>query len=266
MELKLPELGEGIVDATVVNVPVKPGQPVKAGQMVARMDPTDVQARVNARLADVEVTKAQLQLAEKNRDTQHTRVEKGLSPKTAFYPTQSGYGVARDRLRGRGARGTLNATPIGASGTTFADTTERFQVSCSTRLAACANSHEEQLEIEPEISKLFFLFAVGEHVADDFADARFLGGAAEHEVEEPSVAAEALQLVAHLQMFVECGADCAHVVEQARRGDDVRGERCGGGGSGEAADDEVVDKDCDGEGSEGGGGMATEERSLARKG
>src|SRR6476661_6464060 len=34
MELRLPELGEGIADATVVNVPVRPGQPVKAGDKV----------------------------------------------------------------------------------------------------------------------------------------------------------------------------------------------------------------------------------------
>jgi pyruvate dehydrogenase E2 component (dihydrolipoamide acetyltransferase) len=38
MELRLPELGEGITDATVVNVPVKPGQPVKAGDTVVEVE------------------------------------------------------------------------------------------------------------------------------------------------------------------------------------------------------------------------------------
>ena len=38
MELRLPELGEGIVDATVVNVPVKAGQPVKAGDTVIEVE------------------------------------------------------------------------------------------------------------------------------------------------------------------------------------------------------------------------------------
>ncbi|HEX3151543.1 MAG TPA: 2-oxo acid dehydrogenase subunit E2 [Gemmataceae bacterium] len=38
MELRLPELGEGITDATVVNVPVKPGQPVKAGDTVIEVE------------------------------------------------------------------------------------------------------------------------------------------------------------------------------------------------------------------------------------
>src|SRR5947208_13790788 len=38
MELRLPELGEGITDATVVNVPVKPGQPVKATDTVVEVE------------------------------------------------------------------------------------------------------------------------------------------------------------------------------------------------------------------------------------
>jgi pyruvate dehydrogenase E2 component (dihydrolipoamide acetyltransferase) len=38
MELKLPELGEGITDATVVNVPVKAGQPVRAGDTVIEVE------------------------------------------------------------------------------------------------------------------------------------------------------------------------------------------------------------------------------------
>jgi pyruvate dehydrogenase E2 component (dihydrolipoamide acetyltransferase) len=38
MELRLPELGEGITDATVVNVPVRPGQPVKAQDTVIEVE------------------------------------------------------------------------------------------------------------------------------------------------------------------------------------------------------------------------------------
>jgi pyruvate dehydrogenase E2 component (dihydrolipoamide acetyltransferase) len=38
MELRLPELGEGITDATVVNVPVRPGQPVRAGDTVIEVE------------------------------------------------------------------------------------------------------------------------------------------------------------------------------------------------------------------------------------
>jgi pyruvate dehydrogenase E2 component (dihydrolipoamide acetyltransferase) len=38
MELRLPELGEGITDATVVNVPVKVGQSVRAGETVIEVE------------------------------------------------------------------------------------------------------------------------------------------------------------------------------------------------------------------------------------
>src|SRR5438105_12737097 len=38
MEIRLPELGEGIVDATVVNVPVKPGETVRAGDTVIEVE------------------------------------------------------------------------------------------------------------------------------------------------------------------------------------------------------------------------------------
>src|SRR3954471_6860907 len=38
MELRLPELGEGITDATVVNVPVRPGQPVRAQDTVIEVE------------------------------------------------------------------------------------------------------------------------------------------------------------------------------------------------------------------------------------
>ena len=38
MEIKLPELGEGITDATVVNIPIKAGQPVRAGDTVIEVE------------------------------------------------------------------------------------------------------------------------------------------------------------------------------------------------------------------------------------
>jgi pyruvate dehydrogenase E2 component (dihydrolipoamide acetyltransferase) len=38
MEIRLPELGEGIVDATVVNVPVKPGEVVRAGDTLIEVE------------------------------------------------------------------------------------------------------------------------------------------------------------------------------------------------------------------------------------
>ena len=87
------------VAGELLAVTVRQGQPVKAGQVVARIDPTDVQARVNARAADVAVGKAQLVLAEKNRDTQQALLDKNFVSKNAFDSTQSSYEVALARLR-----------------------------------------------------------------------------------------------------------------------------------------------------------------------
>jgi len=59
MELRLPELGEGITDATVVNVPVRPGQPVRAGDTVIEVE-TDkasmpIPAEANGTVSEVRV-------------------------------------------------------------------------------------------------------------------------------------------------------------------------------------------------------------------
>jgi pyruvate dehydrogenase E2 component (dihydrolipoamide acetyltransferase) len=59
MELRLPELGEGIVDATVVNVPVRPGQTVRAGDTVVEVE-TDkasmpIPAPENGTVAEIRV-------------------------------------------------------------------------------------------------------------------------------------------------------------------------------------------------------------------
>ena len=86
------------VAGELLSVMVRQGQPVKAGQVVARVDPTDVQARVNARMADIEVATAQLQLSEKNRDTQKALLEKSFISQNAFDSTQSSYDVALARL------------------------------------------------------------------------------------------------------------------------------------------------------------------------
>ncbi|MBM3346997.1 MAG: efflux RND transporter periplasmic adaptor subunit [Betaproteobacteria bacterium] len=86
------------VAGELLAVTVRQGEPVRAGQVVARVDPTDVQARVNARSADLEVARAQLQLSEKNRDTQRVLLEKNFISKNTFDSTQSGYEVALARL------------------------------------------------------------------------------------------------------------------------------------------------------------------------
>ncbi len=87
------------VAGELVEVAVREGQPVRQGQLVARIDPTEVQARVAARSADAAAAQAQRQLAEKNRTTQKALLERNFISQNAFDTTQSGYDVAVARLR-----------------------------------------------------------------------------------------------------------------------------------------------------------------------
>ncbi len=87
------------VAGELVEVTVREGQPVRRGQLLARIDQTEVQARVAARSADVAAARAQLQLAEKNRSTQKALLDRNFISQNAFDTTQSSYDVAVARLR-----------------------------------------------------------------------------------------------------------------------------------------------------------------------
>jgi RND family efflux transporter MFP subunit len=99
----LAALNEATVKAKVagelVEVAMREGESVKRGQMLARIDQTDVLARVAARQADVEAARAQLVWADKNRNTQKALLDKSFISQNAFDNVQSNYDVAIARLR-----------------------------------------------------------------------------------------------------------------------------------------------------------------------
>ncbi len=99
----LAPLTEATVKAKVagelVAVTVREGESVKQGQILARIDLTEVQARVAAREADVAAAKAQLVWAEKNRGQQKALLDKAFISQSAFDNIQSNYDVAAARLR-----------------------------------------------------------------------------------------------------------------------------------------------------------------------
>ena len=82
------------VAGELVAVTVREGESVKQGQLLARIDPTEVQARVAARQAEVAATKAQLVWAEKNRNQQKALLDKSFISQSAFDNIQSNYDVA----------------------------------------------------------------------------------------------------------------------------------------------------------------------------
>jgi RND family efflux transporter MFP subunit len=99
----LAALTEALVKAKLAGelaeVAVREGDAVRRGQVVARIDATEVRARVAARTADVEAARAQLGLAEKNRATQRALLDRSFISQNAFDATASSYDVAAARLR-----------------------------------------------------------------------------------------------------------------------------------------------------------------------
>jgi membrane fusion protein (multidrug efflux system) len=98
----LAPLTEATVKAKVagelVAVTVREGESVKQGQVLARIDLTEVQAKVAAREADVAAAKAQLVWAEKNRNQQRALLDKSFISQSAFDNIQSNYDVAVAKL------------------------------------------------------------------------------------------------------------------------------------------------------------------------
>jgi membrane fusion protein, multidrug efflux system len=94
----LAPLTEATVKAKVagelVAVTAREGESVKQGQVLARIDLTEVQAKVAAREADVAAAKAQLVWAEKNRNQQKALLDKLFISQSAFDNIQSNYDVA----------------------------------------------------------------------------------------------------------------------------------------------------------------------------
>jgi len=87
------------VAGELVAVPVREGESVKQGQLLAKIDLTEVQARVAGREADMQAAKAQLVWAEKNRGQQKALLDKGFISQSAFDNVQSSHDVAAAKLR-----------------------------------------------------------------------------------------------------------------------------------------------------------------------
>lgn len=87
------------VAGELVAVTVREGESVKQGQVLARIDATEVQARVAARQADVEAARAQLVWAQKNRLTQKALLDKAFISQNAYDNVQSSHDVAAAKLR-----------------------------------------------------------------------------------------------------------------------------------------------------------------------
>jgi membrane fusion protein, multidrug efflux system len=101
------------VAGELVAVTVREGESVKQGQVLARIDLTEVQARVAAREADMQAARAQLVWAEKNRNQQKALLEKAFISQSAFDNIQSQHDVAVAKLRAASAEVVLARKSLG---------------------------------------------------------------------------------------------------------------------------------------------------------
>ena len=78
---------------------VREGESVRAGQVLARIDPQDAQARLDEKTADLAAGRAQLVLAEKNRANNLALLQQKFISQNAFDSVQSSYQVSEAKLK-----------------------------------------------------------------------------------------------------------------------------------------------------------------------
>ena len=78
---------------------VREGESVNSGQVLARIDTQDAQARLDEKTADLEAARAQLALADKNRANNLALLKQNFISQNAFDNVSSNYQVSDARLR-----------------------------------------------------------------------------------------------------------------------------------------------------------------------
>jgi RND family efflux transporter MFP subunit len=78
---------------------VREGESVRPGQVLARIDTQEAQARLDEKVADLEGGRAQLGLADKNRANNLALLQQKFISQNAFDSVQSGYQVSEARLK-----------------------------------------------------------------------------------------------------------------------------------------------------------------------
>lgn len=87
------------VPGEVKQVLVREGESVRTGQLLARIDTSDLDARLIERQGALESAKAQMALAEKTRATNVKLLNEKFISQTAFDSSQSGYDVAKGNVK-----------------------------------------------------------------------------------------------------------------------------------------------------------------------
>lgn len=94
------------VSGEIREVLVREGEPVKAGQVLVRMDGSDYRARMEQAKGALLAARGQFDIAAKTRDNNRALLEKGFISKTAFDNAESQFGIARANMES--AKGALD--------------------------------------------------------------------------------------------------------------------------------------------------------------
>ena len=87
------------VPGEVMSIAVREGQTVKSGQLVARIDTVDLEAKLVERVGALESAKAQLALAEKTRAMNNKLLSEKFISQNAFDGSESTYNVAQGSVK-----------------------------------------------------------------------------------------------------------------------------------------------------------------------
>ena len=87
------------VSGDVRQITVREGETVQAGQVLARIETADLDARLLERTGALESARAQLALAEKTRTTNQTLLKQNFISQNAFDNSESSYNVAQGSLK-----------------------------------------------------------------------------------------------------------------------------------------------------------------------
>ena len=87
------------VSGDVRQITVREGETVQAGQVLARIDTADLDAKLLERIGAMESAKAQLALAEKTRTTNQALLKQHFISQNAFDNSESSYNVAQGSLK-----------------------------------------------------------------------------------------------------------------------------------------------------------------------
>lgn len=103
------------VEGVLADVMVRTGQPVKAGETLARFEKSDLANQFAARQANLERSRAEMQLAEKNRERSANLLKQGFISPNSFDATENSLAAATAQFKADEAQASVARKALGDS-------------------------------------------------------------------------------------------------------------------------------------------------------